>query len=254
MGALLVVMLATAMMLVFSMAAIDASRSAPYRQSFCVTWRFNVDVNNLRDWKTVPKSCESYVGSYMNRGDFSQDASLAMMEGVSFAHSVFNSSTTAGTDAFSYNAWVFDIDDTSLSNLPYYAKHSFGAEAYNDTLFSAWTAKAICPPIHATLDLFNSLKDLGFSIFFLTGRSESERNSTATNLLGAGYSGWQGLILRQSEDEGVRATLYKSAKRKSLEDLGYSIVGNVGDQWSDITGYSVGSRTFKVPNPMYYIA
>ena len=59
---------------------------------------------------------------------------------------------------------------------------------------------------------------------------------------------------RQSEDHGVDAIYYKSQKRKALQDLGYVIVGNIGDQWSDITGYSVGSRVFKLPNPMYYIS
>ena len=59
---------------------------------------------------------------------------------------------------------------------------------------------------------------------------------------------------RQNEDHGVDAIYYKSRKRKALQDLGYVIVGNIGDQWSDITGYSVGSRVFKLPNPMYYIS
>jgi hypothetical protein len=39
-----------------------------------------------------------------------------------------------------------------------------------------------------------------------------------------------------------------------LEEEGYRIIGNIGDQWSDILGTSTGSRTFKLPDPLYYIA
>jgi hypothetical protein len=59
---------------------------------------------------------------------------------------------------------------------------------------------------------------------------------------------------RQAEDKGVKAVIYKSGKRKAIEDLGYVIVGNIGDQWSDLSGTSIGSRVFKLPNPMYYIS
>lgn len=39
-----------------------------------------------------------------------------------------------------------------------------------------------------------------------------------------------------------------------LEQNGYRIVGNIGDQWSDILGTNTGYRTFKLPDPMYYVA
>lgn len=48
--------------------------------------------------------------------------------------------------------------------------------------------------------------------------------------------------------------MYKSAKRAELVKAGYRIVGNIGDQWSDVLGEFVGWRTFKLPDPMYYIA
>ncbi|KAF5740215.1 acid phosphatase 1-like [Tripterygium wilfordii] len=55
-------------------------------------------------------------------------------------------------------------------------------------------------------------------------------------------------------DQGVPATVYKSQKRKQLVDDGYRIRGNSGDQWSDLLGFAVAKRSFKRPNPMYYIA
>ncbi|KAF7825396.1 Acid phosphatase 1 [Senna tora] len=55
------------------------------------------------------------------------------------------------------------------------------------------------------------------------------------------------------EYKGKSAGKYKSEKRKEIEGEGYRIWGNVGDQWSDLQGYSLGNRTFKLPNPMYFI-
>ena len=58
---------------------------------------------------------------------------------------------------------------------------------------------------------------------------------------------------RGSSDTGT-ALVYKSNARKKLEKSGYRIVGNIGDQWSDILGTNVGNRTFKLPNPIYYVS
>ena len=61
---------------------------------------------------------------------------------------------------------------------------------------------------------------------------------------------------RQTSDAGTSSQIYKEKKRNELlaQPQRYRIVGNVGDQWSDLVGEHVGIRTFKVPNPMYYIS
>lgn len=59
---------------------------------------------------------------------------------------------------------------------------------------------------------------------------------------------------RGGSDKGLTTVAYKSKRRKELEDEGYRIQGNMGDQWSDLIGTNVGARTFKVPDPMYYIS
>lgn len=47
--------------------------------------------------------------------------------------------------------------------------------------------------------------------------------------------------------------VYKSEMRRKIVEEGYRIWGNVGDQWSDLHGQFVGNRTFKLPNPMYFV-
>ncbi len=45
---------------------------------------------------------------------------------------------------------------------------------------------------------------------------------------------------------------YKSGTRAYIESLGYDIVGNFGDQFSDLLG-GFADKTFKMPNPNYYL-
>ena len=61
-------------------------------------------------------------------------------------------------------------------------------------------------------------------------------------------------VHRRDEDQGKSAVHYKSDKRSEMEIEGLRIIGNSGDQWSDLLGTSVSVRSFKLPNPMYYIS
>ncbi|KAJ7969514.1 Acid phosphatase 1 [Quillaja saponaria] len=152
------------------------------------------------------------------------------------------------------DAWVFDIDETLLSNLPYYEVHGFGSEPFDEKSFDDWVNLAEAPALPASLSLYEELSQLGFKIFLLTGRSEYQRDATERNLLFAGYRNWEKLILRGPSDQGTPATVYKSEKRANLVNEGYRIQGSSGDQWSDLWGFAIATRSFKLPNPMYYIA
>ncbi|KAJ8644936.1 hypothetical protein MRB53_006684 [Persea americana] len=212
----------------------------------CASWRLGVEAYNLRDWKTVPSSCEDYVGHYMLGKFYREDSKVVVDAAALYAEGL--NLTKDGKDV-----WVFDIDETTLSNLPYYAKHGFGVEPYNGTLFNEWVDTGKGPALPESLRLYKKLLSLGFKIVFLTGRQEVRRKITVTNLKEAGYHTWEKLILRSPENTGT-AVAYKSGRRKELEAHGYRILGNIGDQWSDIVGRNAGQRTFKLPDPMYYIS
>ncbi|XP_050285959.1 acid phosphatase 1-like isoform X3 [Quercus robur] len=215
----------------------------------CLSWRLAVETDNIRSWSTVPEDCESYVGNYMLGKQYREDCQVVADNAYAYAKNL-----TLGDDGL--DIWVFDIDETTLSNLPYYAQPevAFGAVAYNSTAFNEWEAKGIAPAVPANLDLYKKLVNLGFKIVFLTGRSETYRNITIENLKNVGYTTWEKLILKQTSESSTTALVYKSTKRAELEAEGYRILGNMGDQWSDLFGTNVGNRTFKVPDPMYYIS
>ncbi|KAJ0095013.1 hypothetical protein Patl1_15816 [Pistacia atlantica] len=59
--------------------------------------------------------------------------------------------------------------------------------------------------------------------------------------------------LKGISDQGKPTDLYNSEKRSELVKEGYKIHGSSGDQWSDLVGFVVAERSFKLPNPMYYI-
>ncbi|OVA12459.1 Acid phosphatase (Class B) [Macleaya cordata] len=204
-------------------------------------------ITPTRNWKTVPVQCKDYVGHYMLGHLYRNDSKIVTDEAAKYAQSL--NLTGDGKET-----WVFDIDETTLSNLPYYARHGFGAELYNATAFDAWVDTGNALPLPESLKLYKKLLSLGFKAVFLTGRVEKRRQITEKNLNAAGYQNWEKLLLRQLSDSGKTAVLYKSEQREKLEQQGYRIVGNVGDQWSDILGTNIGSRTFKLPDPMYYIS
>ncbi|KAJ8435980.1 hypothetical protein Cgig2_004237 [Carnegiea gigantea] len=214
---------------------------------YCLSWRFSVEVNDAGEWATIPLRCLQFVSQYMTGEIYSSDLEIISAESLEFAKSVH----IAGDGK---DVWIFDIDETLLSNLPYYAAHGFGSEAFNEDSFDEWALEAKAPALAASLSLYRELQRLGFKIILLTGRSEPFRNATAENLKSAGYDNWERLILRGATDKGKLAAVYKSERRKELTDEGYRIHGNSGDQWSDLIGFAVSKRSFKLPNPMYYIA
>ncbi|CAI9779985.1 unnamed protein product [Fraxinus pennsylvanica] len=124
---------------------------------------------------------------------------------------------------------------------------------YNSTKFNEWVAEAKAPAVPGALRLYRTLLSLGFKIVFLSGTKEQFREVRIANLKAVGYHTWEKLILKEDADKGLTALAYKSKRRTELVNAGYRILGNSGDQWSDILGNNTGNRTFKIPDPMYYI-
>jgi acid phosphatase len=212
----------------------------------CLSWRVMVEANNARGWRTVPAACVAYVRGYMTRGQYGRDLSSVMDQVAAYVD-------TVEADGDGLDAWILDIDDTCLSNLLYYEAKQFGA--YDPSAFKTWASKGACPGIPAVLELFATLQAKGFKVFLLSGRDEETlATCTSENLESEGFLGYERLIMRSPEYRGQSSSVFKSAMRKRLvEEEGYRIRGNVGDQWSDLQGDYVGDRVFKIPNPMYYV-
>ena len=156
---------------------------------------------------------------------------------------------------------MLDIDETSLSNWPNLLADNFGfipggpcdALPNGPCGFTQWVLKASDPPIEPARRLFETAKKKGVAIIFITSRTDSVRDATILNLDHAGFEGWTELRTRANRDDLDTVEAYKSAERTKVEAEGYTIIANVGDQFSDIRGEPTGKCTFKVPNPFYFI-
>ncbi|KAF9684883.1 hypothetical protein SADUNF_Sadunf04G0164900 [Salix dunnii] len=215
--------------------------------AYCLSWRLAVEANNVRAWRTVPSQCLRYVETYMLGGQYERDLDLIVGQILSYVNEIAPSSD--GMDA-----WILDVDDTCISNVLYYRGKRFGCDPYDPAGFKAWALKGGCPAIPSVLRLFSYLVQSGFKVFLVTGRDQETLGQvTIDNLHYEGFIGYNRLILRTAEFKGKSAVAYKSEIRRQIEEEGYRIWGNVGDQWSDLQGECLGNRTFKLPNPMYFV-
>ncbi len=163
-------------------------------------------------------------------------------------------------------AILLDVDDTSLVTYDYEIYSNF---AYNPTTNAAFVNSATFPKVFGMPRLVrNAVKD-GYTIFFLTGRPETQRDGTVTNLAKAGFPSVPSdhlflkdltnpiykscyVALPTPTNPTCTTSQYKSLTRKYIQTQGYRIFANFGDQFSDLSG-GYAKKAFKLPNPMYYL-
>ncbi|KAL8252621.1 hypothetical protein R6Q59_036314 [Mikania micrantha] len=220
---------------------------ADLSSSYCLSWRLAAETGNIAGWRTVPVQCLLDVEVYMLGGQYASDMNLIVDDISSYVEEIVVSDD--GLDA-----WVLDVDDTCLSNIFYYQGKRFGGDPYDPRAFKEWASRGISQAIPQILLLFHKLIQHGFKVFLITGRDQTTFGQpTLHNLHFQGFFGFERLILRSEAYKGQSGIVYKSEMRRKLVEEGYRIRGNVGDQWSDLHGEFVGDRTFKLPNPMYFV-
>ncbi len=146
-------------------------------------------------------------------------------------------------------AVVLDIDETSLSNYHnMVARHFVGERQQIHQEMLAANGQVIAP----MLKFYNDALKHHVTIFFVTGRHESERAATIKNLKNAGYHDWSGLYLRPDNYHHHSIIPFKTQTRATISKKGYTIIATIGDQYSDLIG-GYAERTFKLPNPYYHL-
>jgi HAD superfamily, subfamily IIIB (Acid phosphatase) len=143
-------------------------------------------------------------------------------------------------------ALVLDIDETSLSN---YTQLNLGGFSNATAALATAAVAGVSPAIAPTLDLYRRARAAGISVFAITGRPAAIQTQTRQNLNNAGYTDLAGIFFKPGSDQVIP---FKSGQRAALEGQGYRIVANVGDQESDLAG-GHADRSFKLPNPFYFI-
>jgi hypothetical protein len=160
-------------------------------------------------------------------------------------------------------AIVLDVDDTTLNTYSYEIYSNF---VYNPTTNAAFVNAGVFPAVPYMTTLVQRAIHDHYTIFYLTGRPESQRAGTVANLVSAGYPAPDAAhLFMRNKDASAPAYVpcdatppycttdqYKSMTRAHIESLGYQIVGNFGDQYSDLS-LDHEKRAYKLPNPMYFL-
>ncbi|CAN8267650.1 unnamed protein product [Cochlearia groenlandica] len=231
---------------------VDVSLKAyPNLKGYCQSWRVNVELHNVRDFKVVPQECVWFVQEYMTSSQYEDDVERAVNEAILY----LGKKCCGKKECDEMDAWIFDIDDTLLSTIPYHKSNGFfGGEQLNTTKFEEWQSSGQAPAVPHMVKLFHEIRERGFKIFLVSSRKEYLRSATVENLIEAGYHGWSNLLLRGEEEEKKSVSQYKADKRAWLISLGYKVWGVMGAQWNSFAGCPVPKRTFKLPNSIYYVA
>lgn len=193
----------------------------------------NPGLVNLQQAQVAAK--EYYTGQYL------EDVTVIANEGRAYIESELSSGK------YDKPAVVFDIDDTLLNNHPVFSdmQYCFSARAWR-----RWINMARIPAIEPMLELYKSIVG-DVDVFIITGRNILQKSQTTRNLKRDGYGEWTNLFFRQKWDVDLTAMEYKARIIKQLvEEDGYQIIANFGDQESDFGGVIPG-RNFKLPNYLY---
>jgi predicted secreted acid phosphatase len=220
----------------------------------------------------------NYYGDPGKTGNFAADSNYAR-EAESVAKDGAN--WLGARTSVANKAIVLDVDDTTLATWNY---EIFSNWAFNPTTNGQFVTDQRFPAVPGMVAMVNQAKAEGYAVFFLTGRGAAQETATLGNLtsdgigVDAGYptpttlpNGEDGLFtkpaianypqylqdacadeLSQVPQKSCTTIHYKSATRAHIESLGYEIVGDFGDQFSDLIGGSA-DRTFKMPNPNYFL-
>jgi len=154
-------------------------------------------------------------------------------------------------------AVLFDVDDTTLNTYSYDIFTNFVFSPGSNGVF---VNAAVFHAVPHMVDLEHFAESKGYTVFFLTGRPVAQHAGTLTNLTNEGYDVVDAnLYLKDNTAAWLSScaptcttTQYKSLTRQHIESLGYDIVANFGDQFSDLNG-GFADKTFKIPNPMYFL-
>ena len=231
--------------------------------------------DQITNLDVLRQQIRNYYGDPLSTGVAASDSNYAKeAESVAAAGKRWlnNSHHTTGTKAI-----LLDVDDTTLLTWNY---ELFSNWAFNPTTNAQFVNEQRFPAVFGMFDLVATAEREGYAVFYLTGRPATQEQATLGNLtadgvgVDAGYpkpttlsDGEDGLFTKPAvanypdylvaacagDPNGSCTTIhYKSATRAHIESLGYDIVANFGDQLSDLAG-GHADRTFKLPNPNYFL-
>ena len=170
-------------------------------------------------------------------------------------------STTATTAAAAaedvdYATWQADCQSVMDQALPYLKtriaatkpgeKQAIVFDIDNTTLETDFGFSYPSPANKPVLNVAKYAQEHGVSLFFVTARPDIIAPATDYNLKHVGYQ-VSGLYVRNFIDLFKDVAAYKTAKRVDIENKGYTIIANIGNSATDLSG-GHAEKTFKLPD------
>ncbi|KAB1142176.1 hydrolase [Streptomyces luteolifulvus] len=186
-------------------------------------------------------------------------AALVAMAAPADAATTTSTSTTAAAASagdVDYATWQKDCQAVMNQALPYLKqriaatkpgeKQAIVFDIDNTTLETDFGFSYPQPANKPVLDVAKYAQEHGVSLFFVTARPGIIYTFTDYNLRYDGYK-VSGLYVRGLFDLFKDVAAYKTAQRADIENKGYTIIANIGNSATDLSG-GHAEKTYKLPD------
>ena len=186
-------------------------------------------------------------------------ALVALAVPAEAATTTTSTSTTAQAAAASdvdYATWQQDCQVVMDQALPYLKqriaatkpgeKQAIVFDVDNTTLETDFGFSYPQPANKPVLDVAEYAQEHGVSLYFVTARPGIISGVTDYNLKTVGYR-VSGLYVRGFGDLFKDVATYKTAQRVDIESKGYTIIANIGNSATDLSG-GHAEKTYKLPD------
>lgn len=207
----------------------------------CKIFASHAELNSL-DPDSVPAICKHVAVQYIKEGQYMRDLNLTAL----LAENYFNSSRPL---ADGLDVVLMDVDDFIASD-SHYANSS--QPRFRQYICSDCAEEAIHLKRMFSLQLYMKLHVRGWPLILFSRKPEELRNTTLEHLISAGCGNWSSLIMRSDEELTMGSSAYLSRRRNILERQGFRIRAVISSQMDALTVPFLGSRVFKIPNPIYF--
>ena len=180
-------------------------------------------------------------------------AQAATAAGASTAAATASASAAADVD---YATWQQDCQTVMNQALPALKQRIAAAkpgekqaivfDVDNTTLETDYGFSYPSPANKPVLEVAKYAQEHGVSLFFVTARPGIISGVTDYNLKSVGYK-VSGLYVRGFLDLFKDVAAYKTAQRVTIESKGYTIIANIGNTATDLSG-GHAETTYKLPD------
>ncbi|WP_155058130.1 HAD family acid phosphatase [Streptomyces blattellae] len=185
-----------------------------------------------------------------------QAATTSNTSPASTAATAAAAAAAAAAEDVDYATWQQDCRQVMNQAMPYVKqriaatkpgeKQAIVFDIDNTTLETGFGLSYPSPANQPVLEVAEYAQEHGVDLFFVTARPGIIYLPTEYNLEHEGYE-ISGLYVRDLSDLFMDVAAYKTAQRADIESKGYTIIANIGNSATDLSG-GHAEKTFKLPD------